>query len=89
LRSGVIYYNSILDVVENGEGYVLKNVKPPLDMVNEYWLKYDKLKPPVSGIRSSDNNECIKSNKLIIYDRLNNRYVHSVTGKQLYGYKIL
>jgi hypothetical protein len=43
LRSGNIYYNSVLNVVENSKGYVLKGVLPPVDKINEYWLKFDTI----------------------------------------------
>jgi hypothetical protein len=46
LQSGNIYYNSELNVVGNQDGYVLKGILPPVDVVNLYWQRFDKLEPP-------------------------------------------
>jgi hypothetical protein len=37
LQSGMIYFNSELNVVENQDGYVLKGILPPIDVINRYW----------------------------------------------------
>jgi hypothetical protein len=65
LPSGVIYYNSALNLEENSEGYVLKGVQPPVDSVNRYWLEFGKLEPPVLVKDEVIGKYCIRQ---IVYE---------------------
>jgi hypothetical protein len=49
LQSGIIYYNSELNVVENKDGYVLKGILPPLDVINRYWQCYDAVRASLTS----------------------------------------
>jgi hypothetical protein len=57
LPSGLIYYNCLENVVENQLGYVLKGQGPPVDMINRYWLQFDRLPPPSLIVRTLDGKE--------------------------------
>jgi hypothetical protein len=89
LPSGLIYYNCLENVVENQLGYVLKGQGPPVDMVNRYWLQFDRLPPPSLIVRTLDGKECVASNRSVVYDRESRKYVHELTGKTMYGYRPL
>jgi hypothetical protein len=68
LTSGNIYYNSVLNVVENSEGYVLKGVLPPVDKINEYWLKFDKISEPKLRKDHVSGKCCIVDQVDVLYD---------------------
>jgi hypothetical protein len=87
LRSGNIYYNSVLNVVENSEGYVLKGVLPPVDKVNEYWLKFDTISEPKLRKDHVSGKYCIVDQVDVLYDADSDEYVHRETGKVMYGFR--
>jgi hypothetical protein len=87
LRSGNIYYNSVLNVVENSEGYVLKGVLPPVDKVNEYWLKFDTISEPKLRKDHVSGKYCIVDQVDVLYDADNDEYVHRETGKVMYCFR--
>jgi hypothetical protein len=87
LRSGNIYYNSVLNVVENSEGYVLKGVLPPVDKINEYWLKFDTISEPKLRKDHVSGKYCIVDQVDVLYDADSDEYVHRETGKVMYGFR--
>jgi hypothetical protein len=87
LPSGLIYYNSALNLVENSEGYVLKGVQPPVDTVNRYWLEFGKLAPPSLVKDETIGKYCIRKQLEIVYEPESLQYIHSRTGKVMYGFK--
>jgi hypothetical protein len=87
LPSGLIYYNSAMNLVENSEGYVLKGVQPPVDTVNRYWLDFGKLAPPSLVKDETIGKYCIRKQLEIVYEPESLQYIHSRTGKVMYGFK--
>jgi hypothetical protein len=87
LPSGLVYYNCPEDIVENQLGYVIHSLRPSVDMINRYWLQFDRLSPPSLIVRVIDGQECVSGNRSVIYDRENRKYVHEHTEKVLYGYR--
>jgi hypothetical protein len=87
LQSGNVYYNSELNIVENQDGYVLKGILPPIDVVNLYWQRFDKLEPPLVMRNSAEGVDYVIEQENVFFDRTKHKYVHSITGKVIYGYK--
>jgi hypothetical protein len=87
LQSGNIYYNSELNVVENQDGYVLKGILPPIDVVNLYWQRFDKLEPPKVVRNTAEGVDYVQEQDNVFFDTIRHKYVHSITGKVIYGYK--
>jgi hypothetical protein len=77
LPSGLIYYNSALNLVENSEGYVLKGVQPPVDTLNRYWLEFGKLAPPALVKDATIGKYCIRKQLEIVYEPESLQYIHS------------
>jgi hypothetical protein len=69
LQSGNIYYNSELNVVENQDGYVLKGILPPIDVVNLYWQSFDKLEPPQVRRKVADGLDYIIEQENVFYNK--------------------
>jgi hypothetical protein len=89
LQSGNIYYNSELNVVENQDEYVLKGILPPIDVVNLYSQRFDKMEPPQVRRHVTDGVDYIMEQENVYFDRNSRKYVHGITGKVIYGYKPL
>jgi hypothetical protein len=87
LQSGNIYYNSELNVVENHDGYVLKGILPLIDVVNLYWQHFDKLEPPQVRSNIAEGVDYVIEQDNVFFDKNRHKYVHSITGKIIYGYK--
>jgi hypothetical protein len=87
LQSGNIYYNSELNVVENQDGYVLKGILPPLDVVNLYWQRFDKLELPQVIRNTAEDVDYVLEQENVLFDKNRHKYVHGITGKVIYGYK--
>jgi hypothetical protein len=87
LQSGNIYYNSELNVVENQDGYVLKGILPPIDVVNLYWQRFEKLEPPKVVRNTAEGVDYVLEQENVFYDADKHKYVYSITGKIIYGYK--
>jgi hypothetical protein len=87
LQSGNIYYNSELNVVENHDGYVLKGILPPIDVVNLYWQRFDKLEPPQVKKHTTEDVDYVLEQDNVFFDKNKRKYVHGLTGKIIYGYK--
>jgi hypothetical protein len=89
LQSGNVYYNSELNIVENQDGYILKGILPPIDVVNRYWQRFDKLEPPQVKRNMAEGLYYILEQENVFFNPDNHKYVHRVTGKIIHGYKPL
>jgi hypothetical protein len=87
LQSGNIYYNSELNVVENQDGYILKGILPPIDVVNLYWQRFDKLEPPQVKRNVAEGLDYVLEQENVFFNNDSHKYVHGVTGKIIHGYK--
>jgi hypothetical protein len=87
LQSGNIYYNSELNVVENQDGYILKGILPPIDVVNLYWQRFDKLEPPQVKMNAAEGLDYVLEQENVFYNKDTHKYVHGITGKVIHGYK--
>jgi hypothetical protein len=87
LQSGIIYYNAELNVIESQDGYVLKGILPPLDVLNRYWQCYDTLEPPQVVIDKADGREYVLEQENVFFDANSKKYIHARISKVIYGYK--
>jgi hypothetical protein len=87
LQLGNIYYNSELNVVEKQDGYILKGILPPIDVVNLYWQRFDKLEPPQVKINVAEGRAYVLEQDNVFYNKDNHKYVHEITGKVIHGNK--
>jgi hypothetical protein len=87
LQSGNIYYNSELNVVENQDGYILKGILPPIDVVNRYWQRFDRLEPPQVKRNVAEGLDYVLEQENVFFNEDSHKYVHAVTGKIIHGYK--
>jgi hypothetical protein len=87
LQSGNVYYNSELNIVENQDGYILKGILPPIDVVKMYWQRFDKLEPPQVKRNVAEGIDYVLEQENEFFDKDSHKYVHGITGKIIHGYK--
>jgi hypothetical protein len=62
---------------------------PPLDVVNRYWQRFDKLEPPQVVMNMAEGLEYILKQQNVFFDPESRKYIHGGTRKVIYGYKSL
>jgi hypothetical protein len=73
--------------VENQDGYVLKGILPPIDVVNRYWQRFDMLEPPQVVRNIAEGLDYVLEQENVFFDPQTSKYVHGGTKKVIYGYK--
>jgi hypothetical protein len=73
--------------VENQDGYILKGILPPIDVVNRYWQQFDKLEPPQVRRNVAEGLDYVLEQENVFFNKDSHKYVHGITGKIIYGYK--
>jgi hypothetical protein len=87
LQAGNVYYNSELNVVENQDGYILKGILPPIDVINRYLQRFDKSEPPQVRRNIAEGIDYMLEQENVFFNPDTHKYVHGVTGKVIHGYK--
>jgi hypothetical protein len=65
----------------------LRGILPPIDVVNLYWQRFDKLEPPQVVRNIAEGVDYVVEQENVFFDENSHKYVHSITGKTIYGYK--